>query len=194
MSTTDAADAVAGLVGAGGLRERFSFTVGTPPGPDAALRTTVYVDGDITTKVFGEAPTEEAIDAHFTAVRAAGAGLVLRLKLVGVAVWFAYGAVFLGLWALPGRSVGSFVLLALGGGLSVVVDRSRALWSAGSGRPAVVKIGTPLVLAGVAWLVQQPTLMSSLLLVALANGVNVAIWSLARWRIHRALAQLGSHS
>ena len=172
------------------LSNRGSFQVRTPA-DEAMLQTTVYIDGDVMTKVAGLVVEQAAADAHFSEVARRGAAA--RSTVRRVVRWL--GAIWLISFAVLGLafhgSPEALLQVTAGVGLSAVAFqlgwlRSRSVWL-GDG----LQVATPAVVAVVEWVIGYETLSRSALAVSLANLVIAALLVYARWRVVSVVKRLG---
>jgi hypothetical protein len=169
------------------------FQVETPPGSRAVLRSVVYVDGDVTTKLFGGPPIDPlTVAAHFDAIARQASAASMRIRRT---VQLAYGSVFviaLGMAAWVHDPVGSAVFAAALL-LPVIVDLVRSA----SGKllvvtPQISAVGSAIgVLVFAIWSDSGALRWAACVTIAFNLGLALALW-IVRWRLQRLFLGLKS--
>src|SRR5262245_14693856 len=160
------------------------FQVETPPGPHAVLRSVVYVDGDVTTKLFGGPPIDPlTVAAHFSAIAGSAASVSKRVRHTIQAVYVSVSVMALGIAAWVHEPAGS-AILAAALLLPLVVDRvrshARKLLAVTPQFAAVASAAG--VFAFAAWSDSDALRRAASVTIAVNLGLAFALW-IVRWRL-----------
>jgi hypothetical protein len=169
------------------------FQVETPPGQRPVLRSVVYVDGDVTTKLFGGLPIDPlTVVAHFDAITQQASAASTRIRHA-IQVTYASVAVIASAIAAWVHDLAGSAVLAAALLLPLVVDlirsRARKLLVV---TPQIAAVASAIVVLALAiWTDSDALRRAASVTIAVNLGLAFAWW-IVSWRLRRLFLGLKS--